>query len=273
MNHTILITGASSGIGKDTARALAKKGHTVYAAARRLHLLEDLQDVGCIPIELDVSKEAQAIAAVERIEEEQGGIEILINNAGIGLYGSMEETSLDDARYQLEVNLFGLARLTQLVLPHLRENGSGRIINISSVGGRTYTPFASWYHASKHALEGWSDSLRVELKPFSIDVIVIQPGAVKTEFCDAMSGPILERSGKGPYKEMATHFAATLQREMVDKGGSDPDVITRLIIKAVETRRPKTRYAAGKYAKLLLWLRRTISDRMYDRIVTTMIRP
>ena len=197
--HTILITGASSGIGFDSARTLANRGHTVYAAARRVEKMEALKAEGVIPIQLDITKEEDILNTLETIKESHQGVDVLINNAGYGLYGAMEDTSLEDARYQFEVNLFGLARLTQLVLPHMRKQNFGRIINTSSVGGKIYTPLGSWYHATKHALEGWSDCLRLEVAPFGIDVIIIEPGAIITEFGEAMGGPMLERSGRGPY--------------------------------------------------------------------------
>jgi short-subunit dehydrogenase len=270
--HTILITGASSGIGFEAARTLAQRGHTVYAAARRLEKMEALKADGVIPIQLDITKEKDIQNALETIRKSHQGVDILINNAGYGLYGAMEDTSLEDARYQFEVNLFGLARLTQLVLPHMREQSFGRIINTSSVGGKIYTPLGSWYHATKHALEGWSDCLRLEVAPFGIDVVIIEPGAIVTEFGDVMGGPMLERSGKGPYASMAQKMANTLEREMDKGGGSPPGVITNLMVKATESSRPKTRYANGKWAKPLLFMRRWLSDRAFDGIIKMMVR-
>ena len=270
--HTILITGASSGIGFDAARSLADRGHTVYAAARRVEKMEALKADGVIPIQLDITKEEDLQNAFETIKESHQGVDVLINNAGYGLYGAMEDTSLEDARYQFEVNLFGLARLTQLVLPHMRKQNFGRIINISSVGGKIYTPLGSWYHATKHALEGWSDCLRLEVAQFGIDVVIIEPGAIITEFGEVMGGPMLERSGKGPYASIAHKMAKTLEREMDKGGGSPPGVITNLIVKATESSNPKTRYAAGKWAKQLLFMRRWLSDRAFDGIIKMMIR-
>ena len=195
----MLITGASSGIGKGTAMKLLADGYSVYAAARRVEQMQDLADSGATALRMDVTKEDEIVAAVERIDAEQGGTDILVNNAGFGLYGAMEDIPLDEARYQFEVNLFGAARLTQLVLPHMREQRAGKIVNISSMGGKIYTPLGSWYHATKFALEGWSDCLRFELKDFGIDVIVIEPGAIRTEFGDVAFGPSLERSGSTAY--------------------------------------------------------------------------
>src|SRR5688572_21488236 len=169
--QVVLVTGASSGMGKAFANALLDEGLTVYVAARRVEQMADLAARGAIALKLDISQTDQTEAAVRHIERDHGGVDVLINNAGFGLYGSLEETGLDDARYQFEVNLFGMARLTQLLLPSMRAKRRGRIINMSSMGGKIYTPMGIWYHASKHAVEGWSDCLRLELSPFNIDVV------------------------------------------------------------------------------------------------------
>jgi short-subunit dehydrogenase len=182
--QVVLITGASSGMGKETAKTLIEEGYTVYAAARRVEQMADLAELGGIPIKMDVTKEEDVVAAVERVKEGHGGVDILINNAGFGLYGAVEDVSLDAARYQFEVNMFGLAHLTQLVLPYMRQKRAGKIVNISSMGGKIYTTLGAWYHATKHAVEGWSDCLRLELKQFNIDVIIIEPGGIQTEFLD-----------------------------------------------------------------------------------------
>jgi short-subunit dehydrogenase len=175
--QTVLVTGASSGIGKETAKTLLADGYAVYVAARRVDRMSELEQLGATALAMDITNDEDIVAAVKRITAERDGIDVLINNAGFGMYGAMEDTTLDDARYQFEVNLFGLARLTQLALPYMRDRGAGKIVNISSVGGKIYTPLGAWYHATKHALEGWSDSLRLELKPLGIDVIVIEPGS------------------------------------------------------------------------------------------------
>ncbi len=270
---TILITGASAGIGKETAKQLIAAGYVVYTAARRLEKMDDLKALGCIPLRMDISKEEDIQAVVERIRDDRGGVDILINNAGFGTQGSIEETSLEDARYQFDVNLFGLARLTQLVLPSMRENRYGKIINISSVGGKIYIPLGGWYHATKHALEGWSDCLRTEVAQFGIDVVIIEPGAIGTEFNDVFVGPMLERSGDGPYRDIA-HGLADYASEMEKRpnGNSPPSVIAATIVKALKARRPRTRYAAGKMAKPILFIRRWASDRAFDRLITSMIR-
>ena len=273
MKKTILITGASSGMGKETALKLIREGHVVYGAARRVEQMEDLKKAGGHALKMDVTDDSQLQAGVEQIIREQGRIDVLINNAGYGLYGAVEDTNLKDVRRQFDVNFFGLARLTQLVLPHMRGQGSGRIINISSMGGRIYTPLGAFYHATKHALEGWSDSLRLELKDKGIDVVVIQPGIIATEFGDVMTQPMLERSGAGPYAKLAQAVAKTTKASY-DKpnAASPPSVISNLISKAVSAPKPKTRYAAGKLAKPLMWMRKFLGDRVFDRAVMSQVK-
>ena len=269
---TVLITGASSGIGKATARKLLEEGYVVYAAARRVERMQDLEELGAIALKMDVTKEEEVVAGVERINMERGGTDILVNNAGFGLYGAMEDLPHDEARYQFEVNLFGLARLTQLVLPHMRKRRAGKIVNVSSMGGKIYTPLGSWYHATKHALEGWSDCLRFELKQFGIDVIIIEPGAIRTEFSNVAFGPAMERSSSTAYSGFTREMRAMRERTESNQSlGSPPSVIADTILKAVRTKHPRTRYAAGQYAKPLLLLRRLVSDRMYDRIMARML--
>lgn len=267
---TVLVTGASSGIGKETARTLREEGYVVYGAARRVEKMSDLEELGVTSIAMDVTRDEDLVAAVERIAAETGGVDALVNNAGFATYGAMEDTSIDDARYQFEVNLFGLARLTQLVLPHMREQGHGRIVNMSSMGGRIYTPLGSWYHATKHALEGWSDCLRYELAPFGIDVVIIQPGSIDTEFGDVMVPPLLERSGSGPYAEMAQEMARVSREAYESGGGSPPSVVTAAVSDALSARRPKTRYVVGKLARPLMFLRKWAGDRIFDRVISRM---
>jgi NAD(P)-dependent dehydrogenase (short-subunit alcohol dehydrogenase family) len=265
--EVVLITGASSGIGKVTAKKLIEEGHIVYAAARRVDEMDDLMRLGGVPLQMDISVEEDVVAVVERIAQDHGGVDILINNAGFGLYGAMEDIPLDQARYQFDVNLFGLARLTQLVLPHMRRQGAGKIVNISSMGGKIYTPLGAWYHASKHALEGWSDCLRIELKPFNIDVIIIEPGSIETGF-NGFVEPMLERSGEGPYGDLAQAMAEAAE----DNDGSPPSVIAETILEAVAARRPRTRYVAGSLARPLILARRYLGDRVFDRVVSMMVR-
>ncbi len=266
-----LVTGASSGMGKDFVKVLLQEGSIVYAASRRVEKMNDLKALGAMPLAMDITQEKDIQKVVDTIAKEQGGVDILINNAGFGLYGSVEETAIDDARYQFEVNLFGLARLTQLVIPYMRQHKTGKIINISSVAGKIYTPLGAWYHATKHALEGWSDCLRFELKSFGIDVVVIEPGAIETAFADAMIGPMLERSGRGPYADIANKMAKISERQ--EGGDASPtSVITDLVMKSIRADKPKKRYVGGKYAFLLLFTRKWLGDRVYDKMIRRMLR-
>ncbi|KTG26696.1 oxidoreductase, partial [Haloferax profundi] len=250
-------------------------GIVVVLTARRAEKLEALADTiesnggTALVVPADMTEEDDLRSLVETVTDELGRIDILVNNAGFGLYGSVEETPMEDARYQFEVNMFGLAHLTQLVLPTMRERGYGKIINISSMGGEVWTPMGAWYHATKHALEGWSDCLRYEVAPHGIDVVVIEPGSIKTEWSSIVVDGLLERSGSGPYAEMATELAETTREAASD--GSDPQVVANAIRKAVRARNPNARYAIGQYAKPLIAARRFGGDRVYDRVVDFMV--
>lgn len=258
-----LVTGGSSGIGYETALELQGKGYTVYAAARRLDRMKKLSDKGIKTLALDVTQEESMQQCIDTIISNEGRIDVLVNNAGYGSYGSVEDVPMSEARRQIEVNLFGLARMTQLVLPYMRKQHSGKIVNISSIGGKVYTYLGAWYHATKHAIEGFSDSLRLELSPFGVDVIVIEPGSIKTEWSSIAADNIDATSQNGAYKEIAHKVSKTMR----DIGGSSPTVISKTIGKAVTARKPKTRYSAGKYASTFLILRRILSDRMFDRFI------
>ncbi len=267
-----LVTGASAGMGKDFVKALLDEGMVVYAAARRVENMEDLKTLGAHPLKMDITKEEDVQSVVHTISKEHGGVDVLINNAGFGSYGSVEETTIEDARYQFEVNLFGLARLTQLVLPYMRSKQAGKIINISSMVGKVYMPLGAWYVGTKHALEGWSDCLRVELKQFGIDVVIIEPGAIVTEFGDVVSGPMMERSGNGPYSSIAHKMDEVLKKEYDQKTGSPVSVITKLVMKAVRAKKPKTRYSGGKYSASVLFMRRWFSDSVFDKAIMHMMK-
>lgn len=264
----ILITGASSGIGLATAQKLAENGYTVCAAARRLEKMDSLKASGVVPFKMDITQKEDVNSVVDQITSTYGGIDILINNAGFGMYGVMEDIPLEEARYQFEVNLFGLAYLTQQVLPTMREKRYGKIVNISSIGGKVYIPLGAWYHATKHALEGFSDCLRLEVKPFNIDVIIIQPGIIKTNFGSVMIQQMESRSGGSAYASITDNIIKSFQNSLEDPNyGSDPSVVANQIAKAISVRKPKTRYAVGKFAKPMLFLRRYTSDRFFDKII------
>jgi NAD(P)-dependent dehydrogenase (short-subunit alcohol dehydrogenase family) len=270
--QVVLVTGASSGIGKAISERLLADGLTVIVAARSYDKMADLEAKGAYRLRLDVADEGSIQAAVSDVQNTYGAVDVLVNNAGFGCYGAVEDVTLDDARYQFEVNLFGLARLTQLLLPGMRAKGAGKIINMSSMGGKMYTPLGAWYHASKHALEGWSDCLRLELSPFGIDVVIIEPGVIKTAFDDVMAGPLLARSGAGTYGKMAQALTQAMAETYAAGNASPPSAIAAVVSRAVQARRPKTRYVAGKFAKPLIWVRTWLGDRIFDRIIMGMVK-
>jgi len=211
MAGTALVTGASSGIGEETVKGLLAAGYIVYAGARRVDAMHSLEAAGARVLSLDVTDDASMTAAVDAILRETGRIDVLVNNAGYGSYGALEDVPLDEGRRQFEVNIFGLARLTQLVLPTMRAQRAGRIVNISSIGGKFGQPFGAWYHATKFAVEGLSDSLRMELHPFGIDVVIIQPGATHSEWAKIAHDSLIKYSSDGPYRKAAVAHAKMME--------------------------------------------------------------
>jgi NAD(P)-dependent dehydrogenase (short-subunit alcohol dehydrogenase family) len=269
---TALVTGASSGMGKEIAKRLIKDGFQVFVAARNVDKMDDLVKLGAKALRMDVAREAEIKATVDAILKEVDGIDVLVNNAGFGLYGPVEDVSIEEARYQFEVNLFGAARLTQLLLPKMREKRTGTIVNITSMGGKIYTVLGAWYHATKHALEGWSDCLRLELAPFGIKVVIVEPGLIETGFGDVVANGLLKRSGSGPYAKL-TQAVAKSTRDAYGKGrGTDPSVIADVVSRAVKESKPNTRYVAGKYAKPMIKIREWFGDRMFDRVIMSQMR-
>ncbi|WP_111671060.1 oxidoreductase [Algoriphagus litoralis] len=267
----ILITGASSGMGKETAKALIGQGHTVYTVARRIEQMQDLESLGGYPIQMDVTNERDIQNVVDTIILKEGKIDVLWNNAGYGLYGAVEDIPVDEARKQFEVNLFGLASVTQKVLPSMRKAKSGTIINTSSMGGKMYTPLGAWYHASKHAVEGLSDCLRLELKEFNIHVVVLEPGIIVTEFGDVMLQNISAFSSKGYYASLTGKLIAATKK-MYDSGrGSKATVIANTVSKIVKSEKPKTRYRVGLWAKPMVWMRIYLGDSLFDKIVMSQV--
>jgi NAD(P)-dependent dehydrogenase (short-subunit alcohol dehydrogenase family) len=272
MSKIVLVTGASSGIGRATALELLRAGHTVYGGARRVQSLDAVGAAGGHALAMDVTSDADTARAVQTVLDQHGRIDVLVNNAGFGLYGAAEDVPLDQARYQLEVNLFGPARLVQLVLPHMRERRSGRIVNVSSMGGEIAFPLGAWYHASKHALEAYSDALRQEVKRFGVDVVLIQPGLVKTEFGGVTSHGVRELSGQGAYRELAEALAESTDVLYGQASkASEPSVVASTIRKAVETARPRPRYPVGYMARPLLTLNRFLPARLFDRVATSQV--
>jgi short-subunit dehydrogenase len=268
----VLLTGASSGIGKATAKQLLEKGYIVYGTARRVEKMADLKEMGAHILAIDVTDDTSMVEGVNHIDKEHGGVDILINNAGYGSYGAIEDVDMAEARRQFEVNVFGLARLTQLVLPYMRQNKFGKIINITSMGGKIYTPFGGWYHATKFAVEGLSDCLRFETKQFGIDVIIIEPGGIKTEWGDIANDALLKTSGKTAYAELAQKAARLFKSRYDNPKISDPKVIADTILKAITSKNPKTRYAEGYMAKTYLFFRKILPDKMFDKMLSLSLK-
>ncbi len=269
-NKVILLTGASSGIGYDTAVALAQQGHKVYAAARRVERMEPLRQYGIVPLKMDVTDEASMKEGVKTLLDAEGRIDVLINNAGYGYFGAVENVPMDDARNQLEVNVFGLARLCQLVLPTMRAQHSGRIINTASVAGRAVFYYGGWYHVSKYAVESLSDAMRMELKPFSIDVVIIEPGAIKTNWGIIAADHLIESSKGTAYEQTGTMMANNLRNMYLSNTISDPAVVRKAIVRAVNARRPCTRYRIGRMANAIVFFHWLLPTRWWDAFLRLM---
>ena len=258
----VLITGASSGIGYDTAKALALAGYEVFAAARRVELMEPLREFGVKPVHLDVTSEESIAACLSAV----GSVDVLVNNAGYGYFGAIENVPLEEARRQLEVNLFGLAALCRAVLPGMRSSGCGRIINVSSVAGRGVLYFGGWYHVSKYAVEAFSDALRMEMKPFGVDVVLVEPGGIHTDW-GVIAADHLHNSSIGtPYEEPALNQARTMKWAYSRRLLSEPVVVQRAIVRAVRAHRPRTRYVVGFGARALLLAHALLPTRWWDAL-------
>ncbi len=267
-SRAVLITGCSSGIGRAAALRLARAGWPVYATARRPETLRELEEAGCRTLALDVTDEASMRAAVDRVEADHGAVGVLINNAGYSQSGAIEETPLELVRKQFETNLFGLVRLTQLVLPKMRAQRWGKIVNLSSMGGKLTFPGGGFYHATKHALEAVSDALRFEVQGFSIDVVVIQPGIIRTEFDKTAVGGMPPQPPDSPYiafmRRVAQATRDAYSKGILAKLSGSADDVARVIEQAVDARRPKARYTVSASANALLWQRALSSDRLWD---------
>ena len=268
-SKAVLITGCSTGIGRATALRLARSGWKVYASARRLDSIVDLQQAGCQTLALDVTDEESMRGAVDAVERAEGAVGVLINNAGYSQGGAIETVPLEAVRRQFETNIFGLVRLTQLVLPKMREQRWGKIVNLGSMGGRLSFPGGGHYHATKHALEALTDAMRFELRGFGIDVILLEPGLITTEFGEAATASIgdVTSSGDDPY----ARFNATVGA--VTKGayegpmrlfGAGPDRVAKVIERAITRRRPPARITITPSAKVTIAARRLLSDRAWD---------
>ena len=269
-SKAVLITGCSTGIGRATAVRLAGRGHTVYASARRLEAIQDLEREGCRLVQLDVTDEASMRSAVEQVVAAEGAVGALVNNAGYSQSGALEVLDMDDVRRQFETNVFGLLRMCQLVLPGMREQRRGRIVNISSIGGKLTFPGGGIYHATKHAVEGLSDVLRFEVKGFGVDVVIIEPGLIRSSFEETASASLPAESG--PY----TTFHADLVKAMHNaysgptaRLGGGPENVAGAIEKAITARRPKPRYRVTPSAHASLTARALMPDRVWDAFMST----
>ncbi|MGN6205543.1 oxidoreductase [Humibacter sp.] len=258
----ILITGASSGIGARTAALLATRGETVYGAARNIEAIAAIP--GVTPVALDLTSEASIREAVAGVEQREGAVDVLINCAGYGEFGSIEETSLTDARQQLEVNVLGAMALVQAVLPGMRRAKHGRIVNVSSLAGEFAAPLGGWYHASKFALEALSDSLRGEVSQFGIEVTIVQPSYVETDWHDVAMTRLEKTSARGPYAAMAASMRRYFSSPALARQTSSVDAVASLIAKAALVRRPKTRYRIGPGANVAVALATILPDRTFD---------
>ncbi len=273
MDKIVLVTGASSGIGKETVKMLLKEGgYKVYAAARRIERMADIQELGAIVARLDVTDQESSEKLIDKIITESGGLDILVNNAGYGSLGSIEDVPIEEAKKQFEVNVFGLSLLIQNTLPVMRKKGKGLIINVSSVGGKMSTPLGGWYHSTKFAVEGLSNSLRMEVKPFGIDIVLIEPGPILSEWSKIATDNMIKTSGEGAYKEMAVLMARNFSLMYHERHTSTSETVALSLMKAIKSKRPKTRYPTGRYARLILFSRKMLCDRQFDKIVSVLIK-
>jgi NAD(P)-dependent dehydrogenase (short-subunit alcohol dehydrogenase family) len=272
-SKAVLITGCSSGIGEATARRLAGSGWTVYATARDADKLSDLREAGCKTLSLDVEDEDSMKAAVAEVEQAEGAVGVLVNNAGYSQSGAVESVPIDKVRKQFDTNVFGLVRLTQLVLPGMRRQGYGRIVNMSSMGGKLVFPGGGYYHATKYAVEAISDALRFEVKGFGVDVILVEPGLIVTNFGGTAAGSIDEDAtpddAYAKFNEKVVEATKNAYEGPTAKLGGPPDAVAKVIEKALSAKSPRPRYTVTPSAKLLMGQRAILSDRMWDRMMRT----
>ena len=271
-SSAVLITGCSTGIGKATAEKLVDDGWNVYATARKTEAIADLAQRGAKTLALDVTDEKSMEGAVREIEGKEGSIGAMINNAGYSQSGAIETVPIESVRRQFETNVFGLMRMCQLVLPGMRKAGAGRIVNVSSMGGKLVFPGGGVYHATKHAVEALSDALRWEVKGFGVDVVIIEPGLIKTQFGETAVGSMGDTHTDGPY----TAFNAEVGQQTADayegpmaKLGAGPDAVAAKIEKAISSRRPRPRYRVTPSAHMIMGINTMLTDRGWDRFVGT----
>ncbi len=277
VSKTVLITGCSTGIGRAAAEHLSSRGWTVYATARRLEDVKDLAERGCRTLALDVTDEGSMTTAVRTVEEAEGAVGVLVNNAGYSQSGAVESVPMDLVRRQFETNVFGLVRLTQLVLPGMRRHGWGRIVNISSMGGRLSFPGGAFYHATKHAVEALSDVLRFEVRGFGIDVVIVEPGLIRTRFGEAAVASMEQKPpDESPYAAFNAAVSAATAGAYAEgsrraKLAAPPEAVAKVIERAISARRPKTRYIVTASARVMLGLHTILPDRAWDRFLSSQI--
>lgn len=264
-----MVTGASSGIGKAIVQQLLKEDWIVYGAARRVEKMADIEAMGAKVLPLDVTDDDSMTTAVQTLLTAEGQIDALVNNAGYGSYGALEDVPIQEAKRQFDVNVFGLMRLTQLVLPSMRAAKSGTIVNISSMGGRIWMPIGGWYHATKHAVEVLSDALRMETEPFGIRVVLVQPGAIESEWSSIAAQTLRENSQGSAYQSTVEPMAKVLEDY---KNASSPNVVAKAVSKAVNSRHPKRRYATPMDAKLYIFLHWLLPDWAWERLIASAIQ-
>jgi NAD(P)-dependent dehydrogenase (short-subunit alcohol dehydrogenase family) len=272
VSKAVLITGCSTGIGRSTAELLAEKGWSVYATARKESAIEDLKAKGCKTLSLDVTDEASMKSAVDAVVAAEGAVGALVNNAGYSQSGALETLPMESVRRQFETNVFGLLRMCQLALPGMRAQGWGRIVNLSSVGGKVVFPGGGVYHATKHAVEALSDAMRFEVAGFGVKVVIIEPGLIKTEFGNTAAGSLAETDTGGPYADFNNVVGTTTQGAYegpTSKLGGGPETVARKIEKALSARRPKARYKVTPSAHVILGTGALLTDRGWDRFVGT----
>jgi short-subunit dehydrogenase len=270
--NVIVITGVSSGMGKATALLLAQNGYTVYGGARREEKLQELEKQGIKTAKLDVTDDKSVTEFINFVLEKENRIDVLINNAGYGEYGAVEDVTLENAKKQMEVNLFGVARMTKAVLPIMREQKSGKILNVTSIGGKMATPMGGWYYASKFAVEALSDSLRNEVRQFGIEVVVIEPGGVKTEWSDIAMQNMVAASENSAYSKLAKIAAKSSSNLDKKSNVPQPIIIAELVKKIIEAKKTKPRYAKGMMAKPILFFKWLLSDKMFDKMIMSQFK-
>ena len=267
-SRAVLITGCSTGIGRSTAERLAGNGWTVYATARKLDAVRDLEASGCRVLTLDVNDEESMATAVRTVEEAEGAVGVLVNNAGYSQGGPIEEVPLDEVRRQFETNVFGLVRMCQLVLPGMRRQGWGKIVNVGSMGGRLTFPGGGFYHATKYAVEAISDALRFEVRGFGVDVVLLEPGLIKTNFDETAVGSLTAATpDEGPYAHFNARVGKTTSEAYAGpmaKLGAGPEAVAKAIEKSISRRRAPARVPVTPSARLTMGLRRVMPDRGWD---------